>query len=172
MDSVPILKHNNEKDQQKTTKKGVNVCSSNIRRGLLIREEELKSIIKSNSLDVIFLVETDTNSVNSETDYKILGFRTLIQMKESSNDLTRVVCLIDEKMSHYVIIRSDLSSKDFPSLWIEMENACGKNILCGGFYREWAPKGVKSIDAQVKSMQKFTSKIEFVGCCHATHCLF
>ena len=160
MDSVPILNHNNKKDQQKTTKKGVNVCSWNIRRGLLIREEELKSIIKSNSLNVIFLVETDTNSVNTETDYKILGFRTLIQMKESPNDLTRVVCLIDEKMSDYVIIRSDLSSKDFPSLWIEMENACGKNILCGGFYREWAPKGDKSIDAQVKSMQKFTSQIE------------
>ena len=56
MDSVPILNHKNEKDQKNTkkTKKDVNVSSWNIRRGLVIREQELKEIIKGNSINIIF----------------------------------------------------------------------------------------------------------------------
>ena len=108
----------------------MNVCSWNIRRGLLIREEELKDIIKTNNLDVIFLVETDTTSVSVENDYKLPGLKTLIQNKENPTDLTRIVCLINEKMSDHTIIRSDLTSPDFPSLWIELENKSGRNILC------------------------------------------
>ena len=130
------------KEQKPTSSKNtVNICAWNIRRGLLIREEELKLIIKSNKLGVIFLVETDTNSVNSETDYKLPGFKTIVQTKETENDITRIICLVDEKMSANTIIRQDLTSKNFPSLWLELENEAGKNILCGGFYREWAPGG-------------------------------
>ena len=54
----------------------------------------------------------------------------------------------------------DLTSKDFPSLWVEIETTSEKNIICGGFYREWAPGGDKSVQAQVKAMQIFTSQIE------------
>ena len=46
------------------------------------------------------------------------------------------------------------------SLWIELINDTGRNVLCGGFYREWAPKGEKSISAQVTSMKIFTRQIE------------
>ena len=149
------------KEQKPTSSKNtVNICAWNIRRGLLIREEELKLIIKSNKLGVIFLVETDTNSVNSETDYKLPGFKTIVQTKETENDITRIICLVDEKMSANTIIRQDLTSKNFPSLWLELENEAGKNILCGGFYREWAPGGDKSIEAQVKSMKIFSNQIE------------
>ena len=163
--STTILNQNQSNQHTKNPRRGkiqktVNVCSWNIRRGLLIREEELKDIIKTNNLDVIFLVETDTTSVSVENDYKLPGLKTLIQNKENPTDLTRIVCLINEKMSEHTIIRSDLTSPDFPSLWIELENDSGRNILCGGFYREWAPKGIKSIDAQVKAMQIFTRQIE------------
>lgn len=65
----------------KTNPKQIRIASWNIRRGLLIREEELKSIIKTNNLGVIFLVETDSNSVNNETDYKLPGFKTIVQKK-------------------------------------------------------------------------------------------
>ena len=165
VDTIPILKQNtrvelNQTNSKQSRSKKIKVCSWNIRRGLIIREEELKSLIRANTLNVIFLVETDTNAVNVESDFKISGFKTIIQNKEKTNDPTRVVCLIDEKMAEYVIIRTDLASKDFPSLWIEMENENGKNVLCCGFYREWAPNGDKSIGAQVKSMQKLTGQIE------------
>ena len=138
MDSVPILNHKNEKDQKNTkkTKKDVNVSSWNIRRGLVIREQELKEIIKGNSINVIFLVETDTHAINSELDYQIQGYKTVIQTKTNTALPTRIICLIDEEMSHQIIIQTDLTSADFPSLWVEIENNHGKNVLCGGFYRE------------------------------------
>ena len=48
--------------------KKLKICSWNIRRGLVIRETELKEIIKEASLNIIFLVETDTIAVNDEND--------------------------------------------------------------------------------------------------------
>ena len=144
-------------------KKTVNICAWNIRRGLVIREEEIKSLVRLNSLNIVFLVETDTSAINSETDYRIPGFKTLIQKKDNAQDHTRILCLIDEKMSSNIVIRSDLSSADFPSLWVEIENRAGKNILCGGFYREWAPKGLNTIDAQVRAIQVFTRQLELAS---------
>jgi len=140
--------------------KRVKIGSWNVRRGLLIREEELRSLIRTNKLNVIFLVETDTNAVNEESDYQIEGFKTLVQNKKEASDLTRIICLIDNGLADHLVIREDLSSKDFPSLWIELVNDTGRNVLCGGFYREWAPKGEKSISAQVTSMKIFTRQIE------------
>ena len=54
----------------------------------------------------------------------------------------------------------DLASTDFPSLWIEIENTAGRNFICGGFYREWAPRGIKSVPTQVEAIQCFTNQIE------------
>ena len=62
----------------------ITVCSWNIRRGLLIREEELKALIKTKGIDVFFLVETDSNTVNDESDYQIEGFKTLVQKKRKN----------------------------------------------------------------------------------------
>ena len=79
--TVPILDQNsqieiNQTISKQSTMKTIKICSWNIRRGLLIREEEVKSLIRINALNVIFLVEIDTNAVNVETDYKIQGFKT------------------------------------------------------------------------------------------------
>ena len=115
MDPVSILSGKKMGNQIKPNKVNeVNLCCCNIRRGLIIREEELKSLILENSLKITFLVETDTIAVNVEDDYKILGFKTLIQKKEKLSDVTRIICLIDEKFADNVIIRSDLSTEDFP----------------------------------------------------------
>ena len=109
---------------------------------------------------MIFLVETDTVTINNENDYRIPGFKTIIQNKKGDSLPTRIICLVNEKLAGLVLIRMDLTSADFPSLWMEVENPFGKNIICGGFYREWAPGGTNSIDAQVQSIQIFTSQIE------------
>jgi hypothetical protein len=60
VDSIPMLNQLNRtpnqnnpvnKEQKPTSSKNtVNICAWNIRRGLLIREEELKLIIKSNKI--------------------------------------------------------------------------------------------------------------------------
>ena len=106
------------------------------------------NIIEVNDLSVIFLVETDTVAINLETDYAITGFKTLIQNKTNVTDATRIIGLIRNDLAESVIIRMDLTSKEFPSLWIEIETEIGKNVLISGFYREWAPNHDKSVEAQ------------------------
>ena len=161
MDSDPILSKNqtnktsNKKTYNKKEKKLLNLCSWNIRRGLVIREQELISIITSNSIDVVFLVETDTVSVNNETDYKIPGFKTVIQNKKSESHPTRIICLVNEDSANMSLIRMDLTSVDFPSLWVEFENPTGKNIICGGFYREWAPGEINTVESQVPCQDSY-----------------
>ena len=54
----------------------------------------------------------------------------------------------------------DLTSKEFPSLWIEIETEIGKNVLISGFYREWAPNHDDSVEAQTTAMKIFTRQIE------------
>ena len=154
------MQPNQTNQTNKTRRKNIIFCSWNIRRGLVIREQELKSIINSNGVDIIFLVETDTNSINNENDYKISGFKTVIQNKKDESLPTRILCLINEGLANSALIRMDLTSADFPSLWIEIEIPSGKNVICGGFYREWAPGGVHTIDAQVQAIGIFTGQIE------------
>ena len=161
MDPVPdaVLK-TAKKFKPVTNRKKIGVGSWNIRRGLIIREQELKDIVKSNALNIIFLTETDTNAVNTDKDFKIPGFKTIVQLKKNESLPTRIIGLIDESMASRVIIRNDLASTEFPSLWVEIENSSGKNVICGGFYREWAPGGDASIPAQIEAMQIFTGQIE------------
>ena len=142
-------------------KKQVRVCSWNIRRGLILREQEIINLIKQNSINILFLVETDTNEVNVDTDYTIQGFKTIIQNKKDSQTPTRIICLVDEKLSNETTIRMDLTDENFPSLWIELDNNTGANTICGGFYREWAPLGgIRNIDAQIEAIEIFTDQIE------------
>ena len=171
MDPIPILNKQvppnkyqpaiTKKDRnQKINNTGLNVCSWNIRRGLVKRESELKNIINTNYLSVIFLVETDTYAINQEEDYQISGFKTLVQKKKDTNSPTRIICLVDKKLASRTLIRHDLTSTDFPSIWLELEQTNQKNMLMGGFYREWSPGGEKSIEAQLKAMRVFTNQIE------------
>jgi hypothetical protein len=156
---IPILNQHNQK-VQKPDKQLIRIGSWNIRRGLVIREQEILNLIRQNNLGILFLVETDTLAINTEVDYKLLGFKTIIQNKKDNSTPTRIISLVNEKLSNEVTIRMDLTSTEFPSLWIELENNCGSNIICGGFYREWVPQGKKTIEAQVEAMCAFTYQIE------------
>ena len=147
--------HGNENENR-----SVNVGCWNIRRGLVIREQELREIIKVCSLDLVFLTETDTTSVNGENDYVIPGFKTLVQKKKDASLPTRIIGLVSEKLKNMVTIRMDLASTDFPSLWVEIENTAGRNFICGGFYREWTPGGERTTTAQIEAIKCFTYQIE------------
>ena len=51
------------------------ICSWNIRRGLIKRELELKDMLNSEKMNIMFLVETDTKLPNGKSDYKIEGLQ-------------------------------------------------------------------------------------------------
>ena len=104
------------------------------------------TLLTEHNLGVLFLVETDTNSIIEEKYYKIIGYNTIIlQAKEKITDKTKIVCLINsEKVEKQEIkLRPDLMSSKFPSIWIEIEREYERNILACGFYREWSIDGQK-----------------------------
>ena len=83
--SIPVLNPASKKPEiNPPTLKNINICSWNIRRGLIIRELELREMIKKSLVNIIFLVETDTVAVNDESDYKIQGFKTVVQTKKNN----------------------------------------------------------------------------------------
>ena len=64
---IPKIPYTTNKIWKETT-----IVSWNIRRGLVKREKEIMSLITQNNVNILFLVETDTVSINSEEDYKII----------------------------------------------------------------------------------------------------
>ena len=57
-------------------------------------------------------------------------------------------------------LREDLMSPNFPSIWVEEEIELGKNIIIGGFYREWSIDGTVSSTNQTTAIKIFTSQME------------
>ena len=72
---------------------------------LIIREYELRNLTRTNNIIIIFLVETDTNSVNKEEDYTIPCFKRVIQNKKSPTDQTRIIVLIENSLCNQTTIR-------------------------------------------------------------------
>ena len=115
----------------------------NIRRGLIKRELEITNLLTTKKLDIFFLVETDTNMIHSENDYKIKGYKTVFPLKDGNNLKTRMICLTNESNDN-IKTRPDLMDPKFPSIWCEEVREHEKNLLICGFYREWSHEGLKS----------------------------
>ena len=109
-------------------------------------------IIKEQKLDVLILVKTDTNMLTNDKDYMIPGFKTWLPTKKDSSDKTRLIVLtkLDKPK---IKIREDLMSPSFPSIWIEEDIDNGKNLIIGGFYREWSTDGTVSTVNQTKAIE-------------------
>ena len=86
--------------QQKRLKNCFTIkCATwNVRRGLVLREFEIKEIMATEKIDVFFITETDTKAINCESDYKIQGFQTIFHERENPNDVLRIVCLVKEEL--------------------------------------------------------------------------
>ena len=110
---------------------------------------------------MLALVETDTVHIN-EKDYKIKGFKTILPLKKVITQKTRLSMLIDENKDN-IQVREDLMSNEFPSIWCEEKRENGKNVLICGFYREWSSEGIRSAEAQRKSVSLFTKQIELAS---------
>ena len=54
-------------------------CMGQSQRGLIKRELELKDMLNSEKMNIMFLVETDTKLPNGKSDYKIEGCATVLQ---------------------------------------------------------------------------------------------
>ena len=127
-----------QKDLQKrkkstSTQNKFTIGCWNIRRGLVRREKELEEILRREAVDVMFLVETDTSSINEEEkDYAIAGYRTILPKLDETDNKVGILGLIKEEHSSKIKVRSDLMSEDFPSIWLEAERKNRRSLVIGG----------------------------------------
>ena len=63
------------------------VCSWNISRGLIKREQEIKELINKHELNITFLVEADNSEIEEEKDYKLKGLTTIVPMKKDGGKI-------------------------------------------------------------------------------------
>ena len=131
-----------------------------MKAGLVKRELEIRNLLKTEKIDILFLNETDSVNIHKESDYNIEGFSTILQKRDNENSKVRLICLINKKIMNSSEIRLDLMSPDFPSIWVEKKNEGKKSIVIGGFYREWNHNGKKSVSSQIKGMRIFAKQIE------------
>ena len=84
----------------KLKKKDLLTCATwNVRRGLVTRETEIKELLMNEKIDIFFLTETDTKSINCETDYIIRGYQTIFHERKNPNDVLRMICLVKEELT-------------------------------------------------------------------------
>ena len=82
------------------------------------------------------------------------------QKEKNQLEKTRIICLYKESLSKQILVRQDLISPDFRSIWIEYSELQKESIIIGGFCREWNHKGDKTEAGQVKRMELFAQQIE------------
>jgi len=111
--AIPKVQPNDMEQQLK-------ICSWNIRRGLIKRELELKNILNSEKVNIMFLVETDITMLNGKKEYKIEGYETILQKTEQNTEKIRIIGLVKEEMLNISKVRNDLMTKEFPSIWLEV----------------------------------------------------
>jgi hypothetical protein len=87
------------KAQPNDVEQQLKICSWNIRRGLIKRELELKNILKSEKVNIMFLVETDLTMLNGKEDYKIEGYETILQKYQRPDGTISSVALKNKEIT-------------------------------------------------------------------------
>ena len=75
------------------------------------------SAINEEQIDVAFITETDTKSLRKEENYQIKGYKTIFPNRMSEVSKIRIIAFVKESLASQIKIRSDLMSKEFPSIW-------------------------------------------------------
>ena len=63
----------------------------------------------------------------------------------------------------YIKERKELMTSQFPSIWLELERSNEKNLIIGGFYREWTRNLDNTMPTQLMNLKKFTEQIEEIA---------
>ena len=124
------------------------ISTWNIRRGLIVREIELKNMLNDEKIDIMFVTETDTKTLENEKSYQVEGYNTIFPQRKNADSKVRIICLAKINLYARIKIRRDLMSGDFPSIWLELSNGIHKSLLIAGFYRQWSHENLSKNKAE------------------------
>ena len=105
-------------------------------RNLSKHTDELKNVLHASKIIFDFIRVSETKQlINKDfiSNVAIEGYQMYSQPSESAS--CGVAIYVNNKLDHFR--KDDLSviEDDFESLWIEINNNKGKNIMCGYIYR-------------------------------------
>jgi len=121
---------------------------------------ELKNILNTGKVNIMFLVETDITMLNGKEDYKIEGYETILQKTDQNMEKIRIIGLVVEEMRNITKVKTDLMTKEFPSIWLEITRSKHKNLLIWGFYQEWTRNGINSENEQLVRLKILINQME------------
>ena len=109
--------------------RNVKISSWNIRRGLITREQEIKELLRTEDIDILFLEETDVEQVHITNNISFNNYKIISCLCKSENEKTRMVSLVkDGQMAESISVRIDLMSTEFPSIWLELRSKV--RVMC------------------------------------------
>ena len=82
--------------------------------------------------------------MHEEKDLKIEGYKLFFQLRKSNNEKIRIIALVENEMANNTVLRKEVMSTEFPSIWLQTKSTNEKPICIAGFYRQWSFKGDKS----------------------------
>ena len=139
-------------------KRKIRIGTWNVRRGLVKRENEIRLLLQSEDIDILYLTETDSQKLNLNK-YNITGFTTFLQLCEEEGDTVRIIALVRDNIGLDIKMRQDLMSNTFPSIWLEAQDEFKSKSMFGGFYRQWSDDGKLSVPDQVSQIEEFCDQI-------------
>ena len=149
-------------NNKQETRRQLNIGTWNVRRGLVRRENEINDILKTHEVDIFFLTETDTKNAKS---FNLPGYTTMTQLCECESVIVRIIALVKNNIGATIVERTDLMSKTFPSIWLEIQDKHKSRTLVGGFYRQWSSDGKLTVPEQVSEMEEFCRQINSANSC-------
>ncbi len=112
--------------------------------------------------DILFLTETDIK-LNDQEDYSIKGFKKIIQKRNPSVNMVRLLGLVKNDFMNDITIMDSLMSSDFSSIWLSYDERNRGYLRNAGFYREWSHLENRTENNQVVLINKFIEQIEQVA---------
>ena len=146
----------------KSPKRNLNISTWNVRRGLCVRENEIRNLLITEEIDVIFLTETDAPHSNAK-DYMISGYSTHTQICESDGQMVRILALTKDSCGVEFKLQTNLMNCTFPSIWLEVQDKYKEKSIIGGYYRQWSAGGKLTVPEQVKQMEDFCCQINLAS---------
>lgn len=137
--------------------RGLTMGFRNIKRGFWTKEEEVRLIIDTHSLDILLLSETDFVPPQSTKTIKYAGCDVIFPL---GREKIRTVFLVKTETAHKIVLRNDLKTIDSTSIWLEFREPGMKRLLIGGFYREWRNRQCDlSRENQLQRLNAFCEEI-------------
>ena len=111
----------------------------------------------SEKIDVLFLVESDTEEDLTKKYYKIPYYETYLPLQKDGKIEFRIISLVSERVAKQIKVREDLMSCDFPAIFLEYSRGRRKSLVIGGFYREWTER--RLVDDQLAKLDILMNNI-------------